>query len=97
MRWSGARPSSRRSRSRRRASPIGRETVSALQAGIVFGAVGQTEGIVTRMRRELGDGARVIASGGLAPIVARETDAIERVEPHLVLYGLRADWLRRQA
>lgn len=78
------------------ASPIGRETVSALQAGIVFGAVGQTEGIVRRMRRELGEDARVIASGGLAPIVARETDAIERVEPHLVLYGLRADWLRRR-
>ncbi len=75
-------------------SPIGRETVSALQAGIVFGAVGQTEGIVARMRRELGEDARVIASGGLAPIVARETALIERVEPYLVPHGLRADWLR---
>jgi type III pantothenate kinase len=71
-------------------SPIGRDTVSSLQAGIVFGAVGQTEGIVRRMIAVLGPDTRVIASGGLAPIVARETDVIERVEPHLVLYGLRA-------
>ncbi len=77
-------------------SPIGRETVSALQSGVVFGAVGQTEGIVARMRRELGADTRVIASGGLAPIVARETSVIERVEPHLVPLGLRADWLRRE-
>lgn len=71
-------------------SPIGRDTVTSLQAGIVFGAVGQTEGIVRRMIAVLGPETRVIASGGLAPIVARETDVIERVEPHLVLYGLRA-------
>ena len=75
-------------------SPIGRETVSALQSGVVFGAVGQTEGIVARMRAELGVDARVIATGGLAQIVACETSVIERVEPHLVLLGLRAHWLQ---
>jgi type III pantothenate kinase len=67
--------------------------VSAIQAGLVYGAVGQTEELVRRMRGVLGSGARVIASGGLAPVVAAETAVIERVEPHLVLYGLRVDYL----
>jgi type III pantothenate kinase len=69
--------------------PIGRETVSALQAGIVFGFVGQTEGLVARIRHEIGADARVIATGGLADVVARHTAAIDAVEPHLVLDGLR--------
>ncbi len=69
--------------------PIGRDTVSALQAGIVFGFVGQTEGLVARMRRALGEDARVVATGGLAEIVAKHTRAIDVVEPHLVLYGLQ--------
>ena len=69
-------------------SPIGRDTISALQSGIVYGAVGQTEGIVARMRATLGSAA-VIATGGLAEIIARETRVIERVEPYLVLDGLR--------
>ncbi|HYW52336.1 MAG TPA: type III pantothenate kinase [Dongiaceae bacterium] len=75
-------------------SPIGRDTVTAIQAGLVYGAVGQTEELVRRMREVLGSGARVIASGGMAPVVAAETSTIERVEPHLVLHGLRADHLR---
>jgi type III pantothenate kinase len=70
-------------------SPIGRDTVSALQAGIVYGAVAQTEGIVARLRAELGGAARVIATGGLAEMVARETPTIERVDPNLVHQGLR--------
>ena len=74
-------------------SPVGRDTVSAIQAGLVYGAVGQTEELVRRIRAVLGAGARVIASGGLAPVVAAETAVIERVEPHLVLHGLRTDHL----
>ena len=70
-------------------SPIGSDTVTALQSGIVYGAVAQTEGIVARLRAEIGAGARVIATGGLADIVARETRTIERVEPNLVHEGLR--------
>jgi len=69
--------------------PLGRDTVSALQAGIIFGFVGQTEGILTRIRAAIGEDARVIATGGLAEIVARHTAAIDAVEPHLVLLGLR--------
>ncbi|MBV8749996.1 MAG: type III pantothenate kinase [Candidatus Eremiobacteraeota bacterium] len=72
---------------------IGRDTVTAIQSGLVYGAVGQTEEIVRRMREVLGANARVIASGGMAPVVAAETEVIEMVEPHLVLHGLRVDHL----
>jgi type III pantothenate kinase len=70
-------------------SAIGRDTVAALQSGIMYGAVAQTEGIVARLRAEIGGDVRVIATGGLAEIVARETRTIERVEPNLVHEGLR--------
>jgi type III pantothenate kinase len=71
---------------------IGRDTVTSIQAGIVYGAIGATEAIVARMRAEIGLQARVIASGGLAAVIGGETSVIERVEPHLVLYGLRAHY-----
>jgi type III pantothenate kinase len=67
--------------------------VTAIQAGLVYGAVGQTEELVRRMRAVIGAQARVIAAGGMAGVVAAETTAIERVEPHLVLHGLRRDHL----
>ena len=69
--------------------PIGRDTISAMQAGIVFGFAGQTEGVVARMRQAIGEDARVIATGGLADVVAKHAPVIEAVEPHLVLDGLR--------
>jgi type III pantothenate kinase len=69
---------------------IGRDTVTSIQAGIVYGAIGAAEAIVARIRAEIGAGARVIASGGLASVVAGETPVIERVVPHLVLFGLRS-------
>jgi type III pantothenate kinase len=68
--------------------PIGRDTVSALQAGIIYGFVGQTEALVARMRRAIGEDARVVATGGLADTIARHTSIIDVVEPHLVLSGL---------
>jgi type III pantothenate kinase len=72
---------------------IGRDTVTSIQSGIVYGAIGAAEAIVARMRAEIGAEARVIASGGLAAVIGGETTVIERVEPHLVLYGLRAHYL----
>jgi len=72
---------------------IGRDTVSALQSGIVFGAVAQTEGMVARLRSEIGAQARVLATGGLAEMVARETRTIERIEPNLVHEGLRLHFI----
>lgn len=68
---------------------ICRNTVESMQAGIFYGFVGQVDGIVTRMRRELGCKAKVVATGGLAVIVAPATDAIDVVEPMLTLEGLK--------
>ena len=71
-------------------APLGRETVSAIQAGLIYGTVGATEALVRRIRGVIGEEARVVASGGFAQVIASETTVIERVEPHLVLLGLLA-------
>ena len=68
---------------------ICRNTVESMQAGVFYGFVGQVDGIVTRMIRELGCKAKVVATGGLAVIVAPATDAIDVVEPMLTLEGLK--------
>lgn len=68
---------------------IGRNTVHAMQSGLILGYVGLIEGLVARIRAELGGQAKVIATGGLAPALARETDVIEVVDPMLTLKGLR--------
>lgn len=68
---------------------IGKNTVHSMQAGLVFGYAGLVEGIVKRMRAELGANARVVATGGLASLIAAETNVIEHVEPNLTLLGLR--------
>ena len=67
---------------------IGTETVTSMQAGIMFGAVDAVEGIVGRIRNELGVDARVIATGGLAPVIAQHSRIIEASEPSLVLDGI---------
>ncbi len=67
---------------------IGKNTVESMQAGIFFGYVCLVDGMVERMREELGD-ARVIATGGLAEAVAAESRTIEGVDPWLTLEGLR--------
>lgn len=68
---------------------IGRNTVAAMQSGVIFGYVGLIEGIVARIQRELGGKARVIATGGLANIIVGETPVIGELSPHLTLVGLR--------
>ena len=68
---------------------IGTNTVSAMQSGIVFGYVGLIESIVTRIRDELGNKAKVVATGGWAELLAQETPLIEEVNPDLTLIGLR--------
>lgn len=68
---------------------ICRNTIESMQAGVFYGFVGQVDGIVARMRKELGCKAKVVATGGLAVIVAPATDAIDVVEPMLILEGLR--------
>ena len=71
------------------ARAIGTNTVTALQSGIFFGYVGLVEGLVARFRRELGEDMKVIATGGLAEVVAKETSIIQHVDPWLTLDGLR--------
>ena len=70
-------------------SPIGKNTVHAMQSGLLYGYVGLVEGMVARFRGELGPEMQVIATGGLAELVAKETTCIEIVAPWLTLDGLR--------
>lgn len=71
---------------------IGRNTTHAMQSGLLFGYVGLVEGMVARFRSELGDEMKVIATGGLAEVIARETDSIQITAPWLTLDGLRMIW-----
>ena len=74
---------------------ICRNTVESMQAGVFYGFVGQVDGIVSRRRKELGCKAKVVATGGLAVIVAPATDAIDVVEPMLTLEGLKIIYDRK--
>jgi type III pantothenate kinase len=73
-------------------SVIGRNSIHAMQSGLLFGYVAMVEGMVTRFRQELGDDMKVIATGGLAEIIARETNVIQVLSPWLTLEGLRILW-----
>jgi type III pantothenate kinase len=75
---------------------IGRTTVASMQAGLFWGYVDMVEGLVRRMRAELGSNAAVVATGGLAVLVAPETSLIEHVDLELTLRGLRMVWDRNQ-
>jgi len=68
---------------------IGKNTIAAIQSGLVFGYVGLIEGIVARLKEELGGEARTVATGGYAELIAKETPVIEVVNPDLTLIGLR--------
>jgi len=68
---------------------IGTNTTHSMQSGVMFGYVGLVEGLVERFRRELGPDMKVIATGGLAPVIAAETRVIEIVSPDLTLQGLQ--------
>ncbi len=67
---------------------IGRNTVQSMQSGIVFGFAGQTDSLVRRICREIGQDAHVVATGGLARLVAQESETIDTVDPFLTLEGL---------
>jgi type III pantothenate kinase len=78
-------------------SVIGRTTMTAMQSGVVLGYVGLIEGIVKRMRDELGADAKVVATGGLAEVLAGQTSAIDVVDQRLTLMGLRMIWELNQS
>ena len=70
-------------------SAIGKNTIQSIRAGMIYGFTGLVKEIIGRMQTELGGKARVIATGGLAHLIASETNLIEAVEPDLALVGLR--------
>ncbi len=73
-------------------SVIGRNTIHAMQSGLLFGYVSMVEGMVARFRSELGNDMKVVATGGLAEVVAKETKVIDVIAPWLTLDGLRMIW-----
>ena len=72
---------------------IGTNTIAAMQSGVIFGYVGLIEGIVARIQQELGEKAKVVATGGVAELIAKETKVIEVVNLNLTLIGLRLIYL----
>ena len=75
---------------------IGRTTVASMQSGLFWGYVDMVQGLVGRMRAELGGDPVVVATGGLAILVSPETSVIHHVDPELTLRGLRMVWQRNQ-
>ncbi len=75
---------------------IGRTTVGSMQSGLYFGYVDMVEGLVRRVKRELGAPVYCVATGGLAEVIAPETSEIDAVSPNLTLDGLRIVWERRK-
>lgn len=75
-------------------SVIGRNTAHSLQSGIIFGYAGQVDAIVERMKAETKEDAKVIATGGLAELIAGESRTIQEINPLLTLEGLRLVYKR---
>lgn len=76
---------------------IGKNTVTSMQSGIIYGFVGQTDGIISRMKKEMGGQAYVIATGGLAELISNESQNIDKVDANLTLEGLRIIYERNKA
>ena len=75
---------------------IAKNTAASLQSGLVYGFAGQVDGIVERIRGELGVEAQTVATGGLAELIAPQARTLERIDPFLTLEGLRLVWERNR-
>jgi type III pantothenate kinase len=75
---------------------IGRNTVTNIQSGVVYGYAGLVDGLVERMKAEMGGSPKVIATGGLASLIADVARSIDHVDPDLKLHGLRLIYQRAQ-
>jgi type III pantothenate kinase len=75
---------------------IAKNTAASLQSGLVFGFAGQVDGIVERIRGELGVEAQTVATGGLAELIAPHARTLDRIDPFLTLEGLRLVWERNR-
>lgn len=75
---------------------IGKNTVSSMQSGLIYGYVGLVSEIVARAKKEMGGKPYVVATGGLAGIIAQETDSIDAEDPYLTLEGLRIIYIRNR-
>jgi type III pantothenate kinase len=78
-------------------SVIGKNTIHAIQSGMIFGYVSLVEGMVSRFRQELGTAMKVIGTGGLTELISKQTNAIQILAPWLTLDGLRIVWEMNQA
>jgi type III pantothenate kinase len=76
---------------------VGKSTVDAIRSGVLFGFAAMVDGIVGRLREELGAETRTLATGGLAELIVPYCDAIDGVDDHLTLTGLRLIWERNQS
>jgi type III pantothenate kinase len=75
---------------------IGRNTIASMQSGLIYGYVGQVDGLVRRIKNELGSEAYVVATGGIASLIAEESKVIDKVDPLLTLEGLRIIYNRNR-
>ncbi len=77
-------------------SLIGKTTVDAIRSGMIYGFAGQVDGIVRRLRAELGEETQTVATGGLAEVIVPHTDSIDEIDDMLTLRGLRLLWERNR-